>query len=74
MIKWLDRLLSDVNGAPCPARLLWVLSVLVGLTLQVLAVVRGQYFNFDLFGLGAAAVLAGGGFGVRMKAWADKRS
>jgi hypothetical protein len=49
------------------SKLLWMLSVVVFLIVSIIAILKGQTWNPGEYGLGIAAVLAGGGAGVSLK-------
>ena len=70
-MKWLKDLVTDIDNSTYDMiRVLAVLSVVVGLSLQVWVVIRWfgpapQPFDFQQFGIGLAAMF--GGVGVALK-------
>ena len=61
-MKLLDLITGDDNATLEPAYCWWALAILVGLGLEVYAVLSGKPFDLQQYGIGIGALLAGGGF------------
>jgi hypothetical protein len=61
---------TGIDGATFdPARVLWIVGVITFLVLSVhTTYTLGKAFDYQSFGIGLGAVLAGGGFAVNVKA------
>lgn len=62
----LQVITGDDNITIEPAYLWWAVSILVGLALEIYAVVFGKTFDLQAYGIGVGALLAGAGFGKKL--------
>lgn len=75
MIKLIKDILTGVDNQTYDVgRLLWVLGVLVYLGLSITALVKGQPWEPQSFGIGLGAVLAGGGAALGFKKATEPQS
>ena len=66
MFKSIKNFLSDMltetdNETYEIGRFLWAISVMLGLTLESLSVLKGYTFDLQAYGVGAATLLGAGG-------------
>jgi hypothetical protein len=68
-MKFLKDILTGIDGESYDVgRVLWALSVLIGLGLSVYSTVFKVAFDLQQYGIGAGALLAAGGAGLWAKA------
>lgn len=71
-MDWVEKFLRDCfTGRDSKTwdigRILWALSVIVYLSLAIWDVAATHTFEYQEFGIGIGAVLAGGGLGINLK-------
>ena len=67
MLLAAKQILTEKDNATYSApSFLWVLCVLVGLALEAYCVVHGIAFDMSAYGVGAAAMLSGGGIAHKL--------
>lgn len=66
MKKLLQLITGDDDITLEPAYVWWALAILVGLALEIYAVVRGKAFDIQAYGLGMGGLLAGAGLGRQL--------
>lgn len=67
MKRQINDMLTGLDGETIdPARVLWILGVVVFLAGAVVMMVQNKY-DMQTYGIGLAAVLGGGAFGVKVK-------
>ena len=64
--QFIQAITGEDNKTLEPAYLWWAVSILVGLVLEVYAVVLGKTFDLQAYGIGVGALLAGAGFGKKL--------
>lgn len=68
MNKVLKDILTGINGETYDlGRLLWAVGVLTYIGLAIYALIKGQLWQPESYGIGLGAVLAGGGAGIGLK-------
>lgn len=68
MKKFITDILTGIDNQTIDiGRLLWALGVLVFLGISIGALVKGQPWEPEQYGIGLGAVLAGGGAGIGFK-------
>lgn len=55
------------NSTPDIGRILWIIGVLAFIGLSIAALIKGQSWEPEAYGIGLGAVLAGGGAGIGLK-------
>lgn len=69
MLKKLMELVTGEDNVTLePAYVWWAIAIIVGLGLEIYAVIAGKPFDLQAYGIGVGVLLVGAGFGKKLGA------